>query len=312
MKKIFVMLALFATCFLWTSCGDDDSPEEPTSTLLELLGEDENLSSLVAAVSAAGFTRTVEDATALTILAPTNTAFQSLLDSNDDWNALEDIDSDLLKDVLSYHLIGADVKSTDLATGYVNSNLAGPNSELVSLFVEVGSGVKFNNAATVTTADVAGTNGTYHIIDEVLLPPSVVDIALANSEFSTLVAALTREDLLVDFVSVLSDDGPFTVFAPNNAAFQALLDSNDDWASLDDIPSETLVAVLQYHVVQANVQSDELTDGQSVSALSGSFDIDLSDGAKINTSSGQTVSIIATDVQGTNGVVHVVESVLLP
>jgi len=106
----------------------------------------------------------------------------------------------------------------------------------------------------------------------------------------------------------------FTVFAPTNDAFQALLDSDSTWNGLADIPIATLDAVLTYHVVNgANVQSDELTDGQSVTMLSnGTTTVDLSMGAKLTTSSGQSINITATDVQGTNGVVHVIDAVMLP
>ncbi|MFT5913186.1 MAG: putative surface protein with fasciclin (FAS1) repeats, partial [Paraglaciecola sp.] len=104
-----------------------------------------------------------------------------------------------------------------------------------------------------------------------------------------------------------------TVFAPTNAAFQELLDSNDDWTALADIPVATLEAVLTYHVVSgANVQSDELTDNQEIAALGGTLTVDLTDGAKLETTSGQSVGIVIVDVQGTNGVVHAVSSVLLP
>jgi transforming growth factor-beta-induced protein len=146
-----------------------------------------------------------------------------------------------------------------------------------------------------------------------MLPPSVVNLALNNPNFSILVSALTRSDLTTDYVSILSGDGPFTVFAPTNDAFIALLDSNDDWNTLDDIPVATLEAVLNYHVVSgANVQSKELTDEQEVTALGGTFTIDLTGGAKIKTTSNQSVNIVLTDVQGSNGVVHVIDAILLP
>jgi len=181
------------------------------------------------------------------------------------------------------------------------------------LQVDVTGGVKFNGSATPTTTDIATTNGTVHIIDEVMLPPSVVSLALNNPAFSTLVAALTRTDLMTDYVSILSGDGPFTVFAPTNDAFQALLDSNDEWSSLDDIPLTTLEAVLNYHVVSgANVQSDELTDNQEVMTLGGMITVDLTEGVKIETTSGQSVGVAIADVQGANGVVHAVGGVLLP
>jgi len=246
-------------------------------------------------------------------MAPTNAAFQNLLDSNPAWNALSDIDNETLTSVLLFHVIPADVKAADLTDSYASTLSTGPNDEAIVMQIDVTGGVQFNGSASPVTTDVATTNGTVHIIDEVMLPPSVVNLALNNPTFSTLVAALTRSDLTTDYVSVLSGAGPFTVFAPTNDAFQALLDSNSDWNGLNDIPVATLEAVLNYHVVAgANVQSKQLSNDQEVAALGGSFTIDLTDGAKIRTSSDQTVNIILTDAQGSNGVVHVVDAVLLP
>ena len=108
--------------------------------------------------------------------------------------------------------------------------------------------------------------------------------------------------------------GPYTVFAPTNSAFQALLDSNASWNSLADVPIATLEAVLKYHVFAGgNVQSGQLTDNQEITMFSGGkVTVDLSSGAKLETTSGQSVVISITDVQGTNGVIHAIDSVLLP
>ncbi len=308
----FGLLAISAITF--TSCEE----EEPTPTvepkdIVETAMATDDLSILVDAVVQAGLVETLQGDGPFTVFAPTNDAFQALLDSNPAWNSLSDIDNATLTNVLTFHVIAADVKSTDLSDSYVTTLAAGPNDEQMVLQIDVTGGVKFNGSATPTTVDVGTTNGTVHIIDEVMLPPSVVNLALNNPNFSILVSALTRSDLNTDYVSILSGDGPFTVFAPTNDAFIALLDSNDDWNSLDDIPVATLEAVLNYHVVSgANVQSKELTDQQQVAALGGTFTIDLTDGAKIKTTSNQTVNIVLTDVQGANGVVHVIDAILLP
>ena len=149
-----------------------------------------------------------------------------------------------------------------------------------------------------------------------MLPPNVVTLALNNDGFTSLVAALTDSRHTTDFVSILSGDGPFTVFAPTNDAFQDLLDSDQNWNSLADVPIATLDAVLKYHVVNgANVQGNQLSNGD-VFVLGGSITIDLSTGVQIKTTSNQTVNIIVSsatnDVQGTNGVVHAIDTVLLP
>ncbi|MEM9545147.1 MAG: fasciclin domain-containing protein [Bacteroidota bacterium] len=313
MKKIkFLVLGLLATSLMtFTSCGDDD-PEVEVKSIVETASETDNLSTLVAALQQADLVSTLEGNGPFTVFAPTNDAFQALLDSNPAWNSLSDIDNATLTSVLTFHVIGANVKAADLSDSYVTTLSRGPNDEQVVLQVDVTGGVKFNGSATPVTTDIETTNGTVHIINEVMLPPSVVDLALNNPTFSTLVAALTRSDLNTNYVEILSGAGPFTVFAPTNDAFQALLNTNDEWSSLDDIPVDILEAVLNYHVVSgANVQSDELSDGQDVEALGGMLSIDLSDGVKV-VGTNSTATVALANAQGANGVVHVIDTVLLP
>jgi uncharacterized surface protein with fasciclin (FAS1) repeats len=312
--KLFLLGVLTLGLFTFSSCGEDDDPQmgvEPD--IVELAQGIDELSTLVAALQQVNLVSTLQGDGPFTVFAPTNAAFQALLDSNDDWNSLEDIDDATLTSVLLFHVLGAKVNAKDLENSYVTTASTGPNDEQIVLQIDVDGGVTFNGTTMPIQTDVAASNGVVHTVDEVMLPPNVVDLALNNPQFSILVQALTRADLTTDYVSVLTGTGPFTVFAPTNAAFEALLASNMDWNSLDDIPVETLEAVLNYHVVNGgNVQADELVDGAPVTTLGGELTVNLTDGAKLETSSGQTVNIIITDVQGANGVVHAVDTVLLP
>lgn len=287
------------------------APATPDITELAIATPD--LSTLVAALQQTNLVGALQADGPFTVFAPTNAAFQDLLDSNPAWNQLSDIPNDVLSNVLLFHVTSGKITSGDLSDTYVNT-LSMANGEMVSLQVNTTGGVSFNGGAAPVTVDVEGSNGIVHIIDKVMLPPNVVNLAANNSNFSILVAALTDSRHTTDFLGVLNGAGPFTVFAPTDAAFQALLDSNPDWNGLGDIPIETLDAVLKYHVVSgANVQSDELTDGQMVEMLNGGMTtIDLSNGAKIKTGSDQIVDIIITNVQGTNGVIHAIDTVLLP
>jgi uncharacterized surface protein with fasciclin (FAS1) repeats len=220
-----------------------------------------------------------------------------------------------LKSILLYHVVSGDVRSTQLSTGYVSSlsPFANNSNITLSLYVEKGTGVKINKDVSVTTADVVASNGVVHIVDKVIVPPTVVNQALNNSQFSTLVAALTRADLGVNYVQILSGTGPFTVFAPTNAAFSALL-TELNFASLAAIPAATLNAVLQYHVVgNANVRSNQLTNGQQVTTFGGGkFTVNLTGGAKITDAKNRVANIVVVDVQASNGVVHAIDKVILP
>ena len=308
-------LGLFLSFGLLTSCSDDSDPViEKPKTIVDVAVADSNLSILVSALQKADLVSALQAEGSFTVFAPTNAAFQALLDSNDSWNSLDDIPVETLKSVLLFHVISGEVKAANLSNTYVNTLSTGPNDEMLSLQVEVDGAVEFNGDSKPIATDIMASNGVIHTIDKVMLPANVVTLALNNSGFTSLVAALTDDRHTADFVSLLSKEGPYTIFAPTNDAFQALLDSNDSWNSLADIPIATLEAVLKYHVFAGgNVQSDELSDNQEITMFDGSIvTVDLSNGAKLETSSGQSVVISLTDVQGTNGVVHVVDSVLLP
>ena len=293
-------------------------PGELPKDITDLAIATPDLSILVQALQKANLVSALQADGPFTVFAPTNAAFQALLDSNASWNSLDDIPVDVLTNVLLFHVVSGNIKSTDLSDTYVNTLATGPNSEPLSLQVEVTGGIEFNGDSSPVSGliDIEASNGVVHVIDKVMMPANVVTLALNNAGFTSLVAALTDSRHTTDFVSILSGDGPFTIFAPTNAAFQALLDSNASWNSFADVPIATLDAVLKYHVVNgANVQADQLTNGD-VTTLGGTITIDLTSGAQIQTSSMQTVNILVgaatNDVQGTNGVIHAVDTVLLP
>ena len=313
-KNLLLSLGLVGLLFMGIGCDDDDNPDGPFN-IAETLRADANFSSLVAALEKANLISTFEGAGSFTLFAPTNAAFSTFLSDNG-FAQLDDVPTDVLSQVLLNHVVGAKALSSDLATGYLNTlaKEASTSSDL-SLYVDLTSGVKLNGDVAVTSADDEATNGVIHTVDKVIGLPTVVTHALSNPNFSILVAALTRSDLTTDYVSVLSGAGPFTVFAPANSAFEALLASNPDWNALDDIPVATLEAVLNYHVVAgANVRSTDLSNGQTVTALSdGTFEVNI-DGANVSLTdaNARSINVIAVDVQGSNGVVHAIDGVLLP
>ncbi|MBL0309708.1 MAG: fasciclin domain-containing protein [Bacteroidetes bacterium] len=142
---------------------------------------------------------------------------------------------------------------------------------------------------------------------------TITQIAAGDTTFSILVSALTDPRLSTNYATVLSGAGPYTVFAPTNAAFRSLL-TELGATSLNDLPGATLEAVLKYHVVSGKVLSSSLTNGQVVSPLltGKTFTIGLTGGAKITDGSGRVANITTTDLEATNGVVHVIDKVLLP
>ncbi|GJM60909.1 hypothetical protein PEDI_14610 [Persicobacter diffluens] len=276
-------------------------PPQPMS-IAEIAVEDENFSILVEAVSKFPdlLTAISDESSMLTVFAPTNAAFADLLASNPEWNTLDDIDEATLEAVLEYHILTSEVFSSALS----NSRAETLNGKYIDINID--NGVMINDAM-VTTADVDATNGVIHVIDKVLIPlNNIVEEAVAVDDLSTLVAAVTK---FPDIVSALSDESAqLTVFAPTNDAFQALLDSNDDWNSLDDIDEATLLAVLQYHVAAAKVTSDMLEETTYTMLDGNDISVSLADGVTINGNS----DVVIPDVAVSNGVVHVIDQVLLP
>ena len=254
--------------------------------------------SLVDAVIQAELLTTLQGPGPFTLFAPTDQAFT---DANID---LADFDTPegkaSLTNILQYHLISGEVLSGDLTDGMVATAVNGDE-----LTVDLTSGVKINEAS-VTTPDVATSNGVIHVIDKVLMPPvGPLDIpaTAANTGIhNTLVQAITQADLL----STLEGDGPFTVFAPTDQAFS---DANIDLAALDTPEGKTaLTEILQYHVVSGSVASSALTDCMEADSITNqplSFTVD--NGVMVN-----DANVILADQQASNGIIHVIDKVLSP
>ena len=323
MKTNFNFLRLSLVCLitlLFFNCDDDSNDDynntpEPL-TIVETAQATESLSSLVAAVVEAGLVDTLNSEGPFTVLAPTNAAFQEFLNANG-WGSVADIPDDALVQVLLNHVISGELKSTDLITlgsGYTNSLAVGPNNTNISLYFNTTDGVIFNGISSVSSADIQASNGVVHVVDKVIGLPTIVDFAVSNPNLSTLVTALTREDLTFDYVGALSNvsSDPFTVFAPTNDAFANLLDFLNA-SGLEDIDEPTLKATLDHHAVaNANVLSTQLTDDMLIETLGGTITANVTGGARLIDMNDRTSDIIAVDVQAVNGVIHVINEVVLP
>ncbi|MGB5666838.1 MAG: fasciclin domain-containing protein [Maribacter sp.] len=272
-----------------------------------------DLTQLVGALTAGGnttFTTLLsDDTTNFTVFAPVNAAFTAFTNpmSND------------LNDILSNHVIvGAAAFAAGLTNSYVTTAAANADGDNLSMYINTDDGVSLNGTSNVAAADIVATNGVIHAVDAVIDLPTVVTFATADATFSPLVAALTEGTPATDFVSVLNGDGPFTVFAPTDTAFQALLDSNMDWTSVTDIDETLLTSVLYHHVVSGNVRSGDLTDGIAPATLEGdAITINLpgtgDNIADITDGAGNAgIGVVVVDVQANNGVIHVLNQVMIP
>ena len=299
-KTLFTIIAVLGivSTFALTSCESDDEMESPKN-IVEVAVANPDFSTLVAALQKAELVTALEADGQFTVFAPTNAAFNQLF-TDLGVDGIDDLTKEQLTPILLYHVVGAKVKSTDLTNGYVTTLSTGPGNKNVSLKVDA-TNLELNGGVGITSADINATNGVIHIVDKVLLPPTVVDIALNNDNFSILVSALVKAEL----VETLKGDGPFTVFAPTNDAFNALFEALDV-TGIADLSKEALTPILLDHVVSGNVRSTDLTTG-SVNTLNNSININVSSGVKINSN----INVVLADVQGTNGVVHVIDKVIV-
>jgi transforming growth factor-beta-induced protein len=304
MKKhtLITGLAVLISLSILTSCDkdEDDQMIPAEMTIVDYAASENNFSSLVAALTRADLAGDLDSPGTFTVFAPTNAAFTQLF-SDLGVSGVDDIPVETLRSVLLYHVLGEEKNSGMLQTGYYNS-LSPAFNGFMSLYVNLTSGVSINKSASVTTADVDVSNGVIHVIDKVLMPPTVVDLALSNDNFSTLVQAVAKAGL----VDTLNTGGPYTIFAPTNGAFQELF-TQLGISGIDDLTAEQLTPILTYHVIEGNIRSTDLSAG-SVSTLNGEITVALSPSPTIN----ETSNIIATDVQGSNGVIHVIDEVLVP
>ncbi|MBK8501833.1 MAG: fasciclin domain-containing protein [Saprospiraceae bacterium] len=305
MKTYSSILMLLVSLLFFASCEkDDEVTPETTNTIVDVALADPQFSTLVSALQRTNLVSTLQSDGPFTVFAPTNAAFAQL---GVDLATISDND---LTNILLYHVLPGQVRSTDLSEGQTyatTASTAAPNSNQLSILIERAStGVTLNGSSVVTGADVIADNGIIHVIDQVVTPLNIVGHAAANSNFSSLVSALsTAPGGLVD---VLSGTGPFTVFAPLNSAFEAIA------GTVAELTPDQLATVLTYHVIGgANVRSTDLEDNMIVETVNGqTFTIDLENGATITDQSGQTSQIVLTDVQATNGVIHVLEKVIIP
>ena len=297
MKKLFKIIPIVLISFsTLVSCNDDNDndvpyqPEPTTNTIVDIAVGSENLTTLVAALQRADLVTTLASQGPFTVLAPSNEAFNTFLTANG-FNSLDDVPTDVLTNILLNHVVGGRLASTDLTTGYASTFATSSASQTsMSLFIDTSNGVRFNGVSSVTDADIEADNGIVHLVDAVIGLPSVVTFAVADPTFSTLVTALTRDDLTTDFVSVLStgagtSPAPFTVFAPTNDAFGLLL-TELGISGLADIDEPTLDAVLKTHVVGgANVFDTDLSDNLTVTTLGGDLTANVTGGATLTDSS---------------------------
>ena len=323
-KALALAASLMAGSMLLAACGSDSDTSAATTETTAAAAADTTMAAaaamdivdtavangsfttLATLLTEAGLVETLKGDGPFTVFAPTDEAFSKVPAATLEALAA---DKEALTRVLTYHVVAGKVLAADVTTGAV-ATVDGAEVELVA------EGGKVTvNGANVVAADVMATNGVIHVIDAVILPPDleigggdeaaaakdIVDTAVGAGSFNTLATALTAAGL----VDALKGEGPFTVFAPTDEAF-AKIPAADLNALLAD--PAALAKVLQYHVVAGEVLAADVRPGQ-VPTLAGQSLTLAVNGSSVTVNG---ANVTATDVIASNGVIHVIDTVLLP
>ena len=306
------MLITTGTLIFLSSCDKDETPPA-TNTITDVVVSGSNFTTLESAVIKANLQATLSGAGPFTVFAPDDAAFAA---SGITTAVLNSLTAPQVQNILLYHTIASKILAANVP--------AGPNAKVItasgdSVFVTKNATGVYVNGIKVNTADISADNGVIHTIGKVLIPAAgnIVETAVAN-RLDSLVKAVTRATTASGgdptLASTLSS-ARLTVFAPTNAAFTQLL-SALSLSKIDDIPVATLLAVLRYHVVGGRAFSSDLSNGNLPMLAGGNTVINLTNaGGPTITGNGNGTNksnIISTNIVCRNGVVHLIDRVLLP
>ena len=318
LQKLFpqpVMLLLISIPVFLFSCEKDDDDVSASNSITDVVVSGANFTTLETAVLKANLQATLNGSGPFTVFAPDDAAFAA---SGITPAVLNTLTSTQVESILLYHTIGAEIKAADVP--------AGPNAKVVtasgdSIFVTKNASGVYVNGIKVAAADVAADNGVIHVIGRVLMPPvgNIVETAVASG-LDSLVKAVTIATTAPGGDPNLANtlgSAKLTVFAPTNAAFTQLLGALG-LTKIDDIPVATLLAVLRYHVVGGRAFSSDLSNGSLSMLASGNTTVNLTNGTDSgptitgNGNGGNKANITATNIVTRNGVVHLIDRVLIP
>jgi len=318
MKSWLKLLLVASTATVLAACGSDD--DEPGN--LAEVAASAGFDTLVAAADKAGLVPALSDpSNNLTVFAPTDEAFTSLAKSlgfADGDAMVAALDGTTLAKILTYHVLPTNENAGELLAGPATQDtLYEFEGKQATVAVDTTSGVKLSDAAlnqaTVTKPNVEASNGVIHVIDKMLVPPgvfTVVQMAQSNPNFSVLVEAVVAADL----AETLSGEGPFTVFGPTNDAFSTTL-SFLGTTKEALLANPALAGILTYHVVSGDVRAADvvaLPKPATVPTLLAGKTFSVDANLVITDGTGRKANLLATDVIASNGVIHVINNVLLP
>jgi len=345
-NQIIKVLSVFTLAFFTISCDNDTVDVVKLPTIIETFKKDSNYSALLKALEVTQLSTTLTNPGSYTIFAPNNTAFAAysstlipagfLVDANINSTSMSAAQIAELKKILQNHVLGVGTRSNDLITaGYSKTFAAGVGSTTLSMFVnKVGADVLLNGGVSnggtkVNLADIDASNGVIHKVDNVMKLPKIVNHVVANPDLASLLSVLssTATGAYGDqsaVLTTLNGNGPFTVFAPLNTAFDTALAPGGFLTGTNATPAN-ISKILRYHVSNGNLTSSSATSWTSSSATTDATITTLAATAQqfkitkgtVKITELPAVSVAASNIkfvniQATNGNIHTVDRVLQP
>ena len=323
-KLILVFVTLGCFIFLTTLVSCSNSPDEikPKSSVVELINSQPNLSTYKQAIEITGLSSFLV-AGNLTYLMPTNAAFSKfLLDNN--YSTLAAVPVPVLKEILMNHFMSGLQTRSALATGYFQTLAKGTASATNSLSLYVassGNDVVFNGISKIITADIIANNGLIHVVDAVIILPTILLQLTANELFSTLLIVLTNQNQATPinyFKNTLTDVSTKTFFAPTNAAFSSL-NSEFNYTATNPIASSLQNQILRYHISTGNnyflnsfANNQTILTNQGINLTVQLSNFTIQNSVQLRDANNRLASITYKNIQCTNGMIHIIDKVLKP
>lgn len=301
--SVFICLMIF-----YSSCADEGDPVDPTELstffVIDAIDSEVSLGLLAEAIDHAGLRELLSNESTYTFFAPSNDALRIFMDLQG-VSEIENLDKDILQNILLYHLIWGASLEEDLITDYVETwSTNSPDESYVSMYINASANVVLNKTSDIILNNIEAENGVLHIIDEVLNLPTIENVISDNEEFSVLLSVIKRLDL----DEKMRSNQVLTFFAPNNEAFERFLVALAV-EDLAEIPDDTLEDIMLYHFIESNIKMDDFETG-SFQTLNKNNNINVEIGPDIRINN--HVTLTDTDIQSVNGVVHMIDEVLLP
>ena len=308
LSLVMVIVTIAVACTKST-----DSPET-NNTITDIASRKSNLKIFTQALNITGLATTYRENGERTLFAPSDDAFTAYFTAKG-YTSISDIPENELKNLVLNHQINGTFQTSQLTTGYVKSYAYGAASSnnTLSLYIDTTLGIKINGISSVVTSNIIASNGAIHIVDTVLDLPTIAVLTNANLNLSTLATTLASPSQS-SVLGNLSGAMIYTIFEPTNAAFTALDTELNATGGIAAISDTDLTKILSYHIINGNNLSNIFTDSMVEPTLLSMQGItfQVSNQIKIKDVKNRISNVTISNVQCDNGVIYIVDNVLLP